>query len=470
MCWAGAFIRKLREIYFLCPIHFPKTLILSDTMPFSCVPKYIHLILLGCALSLGASGCGSDMDDENSGQVRDTEDTYQSDAQDFDTANPDADSLDASTDATTGIDASADATSAVPPQPWSVFEPGYYQVGYTQHEIVYDARGTDEPRTLRVAVWYPTTDTEGRESRYYERIKRPQAFRDASVAIDAAEPAPLLVFSHGNASMAEQSYFMTEFYASHGWVVVAPDHTGNTLLDTVGAIDLTSAVFRSQDISAVIDFVFDLDSEDPLNGLISEDDIVLSGHSFGAVTTLASSGASFAIDELTAFCEDNTDDFCEILDGRDDWGDILREGFYDPRIKVAIPQAPGGYRAFQDGIADIETPTLLFTGRMDDTLSPEEEGDPIWEHMEGSQHLRIDVIKGGHFTFSNICDVLPGVEELENDGCSEDFIDPNLAYELINAYSLSFARAHLFGGDASTDALLNGQDDRYADSVELMRK
>jgi len=419
--------------------------------------KKIYFFLLILIYFLAGSACGSDDGSSNLNSTDAVDARDESDAEEFDVADPDAE------------DADAAIADELPPRPWSVSEPGPYRIGYTESQVIYDARGSDTPRKLRLALWYPTLDAEGEVSRYWRRIDRPQAFMDASVAIDPAQPAPLLVFSHGNAAMAEQSYFMAEFFASHGWVVVSPDHVGNTFLDTAGAIDLTSAVFRSQDITAVLDHMLDLGATDPLHGLISPENIILSGHSFGGFTTLSSSGATFAIDELAASCAVTQEMFCEILDGHDEWIEIFEQGFYDPRIKVAIPQAPGGYLAFQSGLADIEMPTLLITGRMDRTLPPDEEGDPIWAHMRGSEHLRLDILKAGHFTFSNMCEILgDGIEMLRNDGCGPEFVEVYLGYEIINAYALAFARAHLFG-DTSADALLSGEDTRYAESIELMR-
>ncbi|MFP4599740.1 MAG: alpha/beta hydrolase family protein [Persicimonas sp.] len=412
------------------------------------------LILVFVATLVGA-GCGSDVTDDaraDSGITGDAADT-------IDAGGPDgADSADAAD--------GADAAPSLPERPWSVEEPGPYNVGFEIREITYDADGTDEPRTLRLALWYPTVDESGEVSKYFDFYNRPEAFSEASPALD--EPAPLLVFSHGNSSLAEQSFFMTEFFASHGWVVAAPDHTGNTFTDTAGAIDLTSAVFRSQDISAVLDEVLSLPDDDALAGGISEEDIVLSGHSFGGVTTLASTGAEFAVDELVAECEQDSSSMCEIFDGRDDWRQLFEAGFLDERIKVAIPQAPGGYEAFRDGLAAIETPTLLFTGAMDRTLPPEEEGDPIWEAMVGPQHLRIDLERGGHFTFSNMCMLFGTIDSVKEDGCSDEFIEPEIAYALINAYSLAFARYHLF--DDRTDIDLLSGDRRPFDGLEMSRK
>jgi predicted dienelactone hydrolase len=391
-------------------------------------------VLLVGLLSLLAAACGSDVSSDDTNEQATPDAAHQADVADAG-----------------GADTTADSDTTLPPTPWPVDEPGPYKVGFVEHEVTYDAVGTDEPRTLRLAIWYPTLDKDGESAVYYDLIGGRAAFTDASVAID--EPAPLLLFSHGNSSMAEQSFFMTEFFASHGWVVASADHTGNTFKDTQGAIDLTAAVFRPQDISAVADHMLSLPDDDPLHGLASAEHIALSGHSFGGFTTLASAGGEFAVDELLDECDQNPSDMCDIFEGHDDWEDLFRQGFSDDRVKVAIPQAPGGYAAFRDGLSAIDTPTLLFTGGMDQTLPNPEEGDPIWQALEGPEHIRIDLRRAGHFTFSNMCLFFGGFEQVYDDGCSPDFIEPEDAFELINAYSLAYARYHLFGDDTDLDLL-----------------
>lgn len=361
-------------------------------------------------------------------------------------------------------DAGQDPASTLPERPWAVDAPGYYKVGFTEREVTYQARGQDEPRTLRLAIWYPTfVDDEGPYAEYFGLFRRQAVRADVPVAVD--EPMPLLVFSHGNAALAEQSYFMSENFASHGWIVASPDHTGNTFQDTGGAINLEAAVFRPQDLSAVIDDMLALPAPHQLSGLIDGDSIAVSGHSFGAVTTLAIAGANFALDDVIAGCElDEVDpDICAMFDNPD-YVEVFRDGFYDDRVDVAIPQAPGGYVAFQDGLADIEIPTLLFTGGMDRTLPPRQEGDPIWAAMTGPQHLRVDLPMAGHFTFSNMCDWFRTIDQVANDGCNDEFIEPALAYDIINAYSLAWSRHHIFG-DPTVEALVSGDEVPWSDVV-----
>lgn len=372
---------------------------------------------------------------------------------------PDAPNADASDD--TSSDASADVESdttpsppELPPRPWPVTERGPYNVGHRINYVTYTPRDEtdEEARTMRVSVWYPTHDETGTAARYYAGMRRDGVLASPGVAGD--DPMPVLVFSHGNSSFAEQSYFMTEFFATHGWLVVAPDHVGNTFRDTGGGLDLHTAVYRPQDISAVLDWLGALPADDPLHGRASAD-IALSGHSFGGFTTLATAGAGFAVDELLEACERGEvgNRYCTVFGV--DHHEVFRAGLLDTRIRVAIPQTPGGFLVFGERLADIAIPTLLWTAARDRTLPNDEEGDPIWEAMAGEHHMRIDLTDGGHFTFSNMCELLSFVPQVRDDGCGEDFIDPFEGFDLINAYSLAFARYHLFG-DETDRALLDG--------------
>lgn len=345
----------------------------------------------------------------------------------------------------------------------TVFERGPYNIGHRRFEISYDAVG--EPgRTIRLSVWYPTQQEEGDPGEYLINYQRHEVIADAEPSIDGQ--APLLVFSHGNSSIAEQSYFMTEFWATHGWVVVAPYHTGNTTFDDLDGISFESASYRPQDITATLDAIYGLEPDDPLASKISED-VVMTGHSFGGFTTLAVAGSDFAVEQVAEECDGSPSepDACSFIED-DNSLELFAEGFLDDRIDVAIPQAPGGFAVFLDGLSDIEIPTLVLTGALDATLPADEEGDRIWAAMSGD-HMRVDLRAGGHFTFSNMCDLIPSVAS--TDGCGESFIGKDVAYELINAYSLAWARRVLWR-DLSNDALLDGTDTRYTEEVQLSWK
>jgi dienelactone hydrolase len=163
-------------------------------------------------------------------------------------------------------------------------------------------------RPLDVETWYPATEEfRGRDldpatADAYDLIPgfppgRQTAVRDAEAASGSH---PLVVFSHGFGSHRRQSTFLCTHLASHGYVVAAVDHAGNTIVDmmqlifnanTGGAAEATASirehiVARPADASFVIDRLVDGGIPE-LADRVDRERIGISGHSFGGWTTLA---------------------------------------------------------------------------------------------------------------------------------------------------------------------------------------
>ncbi|PIE17325.1 MAG: hypothetical protein CSA66_06030 [Proteobacteria bacterium] len=303
-------------------------------------------------------------------------------------------------------------------------------------------------RTLRLVYWYPTEDTEGDAPLYHGLLATEGALEGAALA--AADGArPLVVFSHGNGSFAEQSYFLTEFLASHGFVVAAMDHTGNTLLDLQD--DLPPEIFhwRPWDVTAVLDHIYALPQGHFLAGGVS-DRVGVTGHSFGGYTSMAIGGATWAVDLAQRICRtrDLPLNICTVLS---DSEAHYRAGFRDDRVDAIAPMSPGGVMLFTGGVGHIAVPTLLLTGARDDTTPNTTDGDPAWSALSaGGGHVRVDFATAGHFTFSHACELAGlGVD----DGCGEGFIAAEEAHRAINAYILAFFYRHVLGDDAGADLL-----------------
>ena len=190
---------------------------------------------------LGLVACGDDSANDGSASNNGDPDVARDAGDDVgqDTDAPEADTPEGDVPADT-------PDPELPPMPWSVDEPGHYAVGYTTGELTYQAEGIGE-RTLRMSYWYPTFDEVG--GGQYQIYARPEVHQDAIPAF--TQPLPVLIFSHGSTSFAEQSFFMTEYFASHGFIVAAPDHTGNLYTDR--AIPPETFEFRPLDIIAVLD-------------------------------------------------------------------------------------------------------------------------------------------------------------------------------------------------------------------------
>lgn len=173
-----------------------------------------------------------------------------------------------------------------------------------------DAARNDRP--LPVEVWYPATDAHSGQDvdaatrDHYELIPGlPPSWQDAvRDATPRAGTLPLVVFSHGFGAHRRQSTFFCTHLASHGYVVAAVEHTGNTVVETVQtmmAAQLEGAVPPNLDaiLSEVIpprpadvSFVIDRLLAGAADGVpaIDADRIGMSGHSFGGWTTLMAAG------------------------------------------------------------------------------------------------------------------------------------------------------------------------------------
>ncbi len=173
-------------------------------------------------------------------------------------------------------------------------------------------RDAARERELPIETWYPAEEgSRGRDlhedshDRYRVMPAAPEvgqhAVRDAEAE---AGRFPLVVFSHGWGGHRRQTTHLCTHLASHGYAVVAVDHTGNTLLDMMmmvaqmrgapeppdaGAVMGRFAEDRPRDASFVIDRALAGDaglSADQLDG----DRVAITGHSFGGWTTLATAG------------------------------------------------------------------------------------------------------------------------------------------------------------------------------------
>ncbi|MCB9548412.1 MAG: alpha/beta hydrolase [Myxococcales bacterium] len=364
-------------------------------------------------------------------------------------------------DAADGVDAGlADAApdaevtvdEGVPPPPAEPGDPGPYRVGFHTETITYANPALAADRPLDLHWWYPTVAERGEAVRYAGIFPRFDVLGDAP-PLDG--PLPLVVFSHGNGGLAEQSYFLTEFLATHGFVVVAPDHTGNTFEDDSQP---TWRLFelRPQDIKAVLDHADALPAGHPLAGHLGPQR-GMTGHSFGGYTSLAVAGAGFDVAAIQAGCAappESETDACHYLA---DAGTQARyaAAFGDARFQAAIPLTPAGAGLFggDPGLAGIAIPTLMMTAGRDATLPNPLQGDPLWAGITQADSLRLDFLEAGHFTFSDACTIAPAA--VMNDGCGPDFLDNTTAHRLINAYALAFLRLHLLG-DAQDLDLLDG--------------
>ncbi|HTD51032.1 MAG TPA: hypothetical protein VK771_10555, partial [Acidimicrobiia bacterium] len=108
-------------------------------------------------------------------------------------------------------------------------EPARRAVGRTSSVLV-DASRSD--RVVPVDAWYPAAVTSAGERSWYELL--PGVGFTAAAAHEApvaTGPHPLVLWSHGRSGTRCSYALLCEAIAARGFVVVAPEHGGDSLAD-----------------------------------------------------------------------------------------------------------------------------------------------------------------------------------------------------------------------------------------------
>src|SRR5262245_32342212 len=315
--------------------------------------------------------------------------------------------------------------------------PGPYRVGVRTLQLVdparLDARGTG-PRPVPTEVYYPATDAAiaGVPRDVISVLGLPivatPSYRDVAIA---GGPFPLVLFSHGNGGIRFQSFFFAAHLASHGYIVVSPDHHGNTFIDLLAGIsDPDVARNRPRDLSFLLDrfFAFDAEPGNAFAGAIDTARVGASGHSFGGFTVFVIAGGAGPLGTFT-----------------------------DPRVRAILPQAPAA--PFSSAFfATITIPTLILGGSIDETTPFESEQHAPYDALpSGARVVALgELTDAGHFTFSDYCEVqrdllsfLGGFDE----ACEPRHLPWRRAHDIINYLSLNFFDAVLRDDQAALGRL-----------------
>jgi predicted dienelactone hydrolase len=281
-------------------------------------------------------------------------------------------------------------------------------------------------RSADLAVWYPCLEQSTASTGYSEN-----AAPDKTQA-----PYPLIMFSHGSQGLNMQSIFLMNHLASHGYVVVAPNHPNNTTLDHKQDLFGETALERPVDISFNLDWALseNQNSNSMLYGMIDENYIGVAGHSFGGYTTVVIAGAIPTLSNAVEYCDQNPDQtFCDAVVQIEEMNlgqDTLE--FKDDRIKAGFAMAPGGYAMFQDeGVANINIPIMVLVGKQDQLTTYDDEAKPIYEALLVPKYL-VEFQPAHHNVFSDFC----GILGTPINYCSD-------AFEAINIYAAAFFGRHL---------------------------
>lgn len=315
----------------------------------------------------------------------------------------------------------------------SLEQPGIHAVGTRRLEV------TDSTRGYVLQLWYPTTATPADvpiEQLEAEPVRTRMAgllagvgtcpTRKLPVALDAEpEPGqfPLIVASHCHSGTRLSNASTAIRLASHGFVVISIDHTGDNLWDTLdgheASLDAAQLALRVADLQVA------LSASSPALASADRSRIGVFGHSFGAVTA----------------------------------GRLAQ---LDPRITAAAALAAPMENPLIPGVtlADIPDPLLFLVAQEDNSIT--EFGNQFIRKnftAASSEAWKLEVADAGHWSVSDLVGIYPGFApgcgtgKRQTDGQPFTYLDPPTGRDIAATYVTAFFRATL-ADDAGARAYL----------------
>jgi predicted dienelactone hydrolase len=282
------------------------------------------------------------------------------------------------------------------PARWAPDKPGPFQVAVEKHDWKDESRDRVVPVTIhRPIVASAKTPAEGA----------------SGTNAAPAPPFPVIVFSHGLGGTRDGYGYLGRFWASHGYVVVHPQHIGSDdatwrgQADPINAMkkstrNLSAAFDRPRDVSFVLDqLAKEQQRPTELKGLLDLTRVGVGGHSFGANTTLmiAGQGAGNPLGRM--------------LGGRA--GKAARgagagsaTGFKDPRVKTILPLSapvPAPAMINDRTYAAINVPVMHMTGTLDESPIADTKAEHRripFDRIAGVDQWFINFRDGDHMLFS----------------------------------------------------------------------
>lgn len=358
-----------------------------------------------------------------------------------------------------GLLDSDDVEVAPPPHDPDVWGP--YGVGVDTLTFT-DPRG----KAMKVEVWFPADTSQDPDPDPYEEIPINLRGHRWVPADRRGAPYPVIGFTHGLGGIRFQSASLCEHLASHGFVVVSPDHDGHTLFDFLGGFDSAETgrviVERPGDVSLSIDHVLQLTEEEAphLAGLGDASRLGIVGHSFGAINTLMLAGAEDDLPGLADWCAQNRGNACSYVD-RIDFDEVGVTDFADPRVVAAVAMAPGGWYAFGpegEGLAGLP-PTLVLGGTKDQVLDWESEIAPTYAALTPTRYLGELADAGHNAPFSDLCRLLPTLGDCG--GADAGYVSQDEGHAIVHPLVTAFLRRYVLEDDTMDAWLQAPSTDRF---------
>ncbi len=248
---------------------------------------------------------------------------------------------------------------------------------------------------------YPT-DSKPNEVARADAIVLRDAKRNKNLSLMAVYPTatgrfPIIVFSHGGGGAPSSYSALTSFWASHGYLVIAPVHADSTAGQSDGGGrgaalgGLMRAMRETGSPDRVLDVAFVLDSLDALTrqlpqwkGTVDKSRIGVGGHSLGAYTAQLIGGATIEMPAAQP---------------------KALQSFADARVGAVLQlsgQGSGQQGLTKNSWQNLKIPMMTMTGSRDrgaQGQSPEWKKEPFDGSPPGNKY-HVFIEGANHFSFS----------------------------------------------------------------------
>lgn len=267
--------------------------------------------------------------------------------------------------------------------------------------------------------------------------------------------SPVIIHSHGLGGSKDTKFYLAQFLSSHGYVCIHLTHFGSdsSLIDSEktkqeNLVRLKNALRnreslsnRPLDITFLIDQLTSIEDRYPqLKAVMDKQTIGLTGHSFGAFTTLTVAGAYSKMAKM-----------------------FFGTRFEDPRPLAFLAMSPQGVRKGRDPkqiFSQIHRPFLTMTGSLDlspaDKVTKGEDRLAPYLNMPPGDKYSLWIEKANHGTFGD------EYTQTFADGIRINQPDPK-HHRIIKIVHLAFWNAYLKGKPEAKAFLKSGSIKKISD-------